>query len=172
MGHEAARPARSSRAVQFDRHQGAGAANLGAFAPLGSHHGPRGRHSQRHHTMRNHNAAAVEALCGRTPVKGDLELLANDPTVDFPCFGSALELSDSRRVGCATACGLAACDVQRRQAPRANRRLSRPGLRAAASHAQPGRTRFSRQRDRAPLRGSHWRNSKVASRFCRRSTRR
>jgi len=43
-----------------------------------------------HHTMRNHNSAAVEALCGRTPVKGDLELLANDPTVDFPCYGAAL----------------------------------------------------------------------------------
>lgn len=43
-----------------------------------------------HHTMRNHNSAAVEALCGRTPLKGDLELLANDPTSDFPCFGSAL----------------------------------------------------------------------------------
>jgi hypothetical protein len=43
-----------------------------------------------HHTMRNHNSAAVEALCGRTPLKGDLELLANDPTSDFPCYGSAL----------------------------------------------------------------------------------
>lgn len=43
-----------------------------------------------HHPMRNHNSAAVEALCGRTPLRGDLELLANDPTTDFPCFGSAL----------------------------------------------------------------------------------
>lgn len=43
-----------------------------------------------HHTMRNHNSAAVEALCGRTPLKGDLELLSNDPTSDFPCYGSAL----------------------------------------------------------------------------------
>jgi Protein of unknown function (DUF1501) len=43
-----------------------------------------------HHPMRNHNAAAVEALCGRTPLKGDLELLANDPLTDFPCFGSAM----------------------------------------------------------------------------------
>lgn len=43
-----------------------------------------------HHPMRNHNSAAVEALCGRTPVKGDLELLANDPTVDFPCYGATL----------------------------------------------------------------------------------
>ena len=47
-----------------------------------------------HHTMRNHNSAAVEALCGRTPLKGDLELLANDPTTDFPCYGSALTLSE------------------------------------------------------------------------------
>lgn len=43
-----------------------------------------------HHPMRNHNSAAVEALCGRTPVKGDLELLADDPTVDFPCYGATL----------------------------------------------------------------------------------
>jgi hypothetical protein len=43
-----------------------------------------------HHTMRNHNSAAVEALCGRTPIKGDLELLADDPTTAFPCYGSAL----------------------------------------------------------------------------------
>lgn len=42
-----------------------------------------------HHPMRNHNAAAVESLCGRTPLRGDLELLANDPN-SFPCYGSAL----------------------------------------------------------------------------------
>jgi hypothetical protein len=41
------------------------------------------------HHMTNHNAAAVEALCGRTPPKGDLELLADDPN-SFPCYGSAL----------------------------------------------------------------------------------
>ncbi|HEV3024648.1 MAG TPA: DUF1501 domain-containing protein [Pirellulales bacterium] len=43
-----------------------------------------------HHPMRNHNSGAVEALCRRTPVKGDLELLSNDATVDFPCYGAAL----------------------------------------------------------------------------------
>jgi hypothetical protein len=42
-----------------------------------------------HHPMRNHNSAAVEALCGRTPLKGDLELLADDLN-SFPCYGSAL----------------------------------------------------------------------------------
>jgi len=42
-----------------------------------------------HHPMRNHNSAAVEALCGRTPLKGDLELLADDPN-SFPCLGSTL----------------------------------------------------------------------------------
>src|SRR5439155_12759729 len=42
-----------------------------------------------HHPMRNHNSAAVEALCGRTPLKGDLELLADDRN-SFPCYGSAL----------------------------------------------------------------------------------
>jgi hypothetical protein len=42
-----------------------------------------------HHPMRNHNSAAVEALCGRTPLRGDLELLADDPN-SFPCYGSVL----------------------------------------------------------------------------------
>jgi len=42
-----------------------------------------------HHPMRNHNSAAVEALCGRTPLKGDLELLADDGN-SFPCYGAAL----------------------------------------------------------------------------------
>ncbi|HEX4130207.1 MAG TPA: DUF1501 domain-containing protein [Pirellulales bacterium] len=42
-----------------------------------------------HHAMRNHNAAAVEALCGRTPTRGDQELLADD-TNAFPCYGAAI----------------------------------------------------------------------------------
>jgi len=42
-----------------------------------------------HHPMRNHNAAAVEALCGRTPLGGDQELLADDAQ-SFPCYGSVL----------------------------------------------------------------------------------
>jgi hypothetical protein len=42
-----------------------------------------------HHSMRNHNAAAVEALCGRTPLNGDLELLADDPN-SFPCYGAVV----------------------------------------------------------------------------------
>lgn len=50
-----------------------------------------------HHGMRNHNAAAVEALCGRTPVKGDLELLADDVN-SFPCYGAAVsKLSATKR---------------------------------------------------------------------------
>jgi hypothetical protein len=48
-----------------------------------------------HHPMRNHNAAAVEALCGRMPLKGDLELLADDPN-SFPCYGAVLS---ARRPG-------------------------------------------------------------------------
>jgi hypothetical protein len=40
-----------------------------------------------HHPMRNHNSAAVEALCGRTPLGGDLELLADDAN-SFPCYGA------------------------------------------------------------------------------------
>jgi hypothetical protein len=48
-----------------------------------------------HHPMRNHNAAAVEALCGRTPLKGDLELLADDPN-SFPSYGSAMSYLSQR----------------------------------------------------------------------------
>src|SRR5438067_7824677 len=48
-----------------------------------------------HHPMRNHNSAAVEALCGRTPLKGDLELLADDPN-SFPCHGALLSFMLSR----------------------------------------------------------------------------
>jgi hypothetical protein len=40
-----------------------------------------------HHPMRNHNSAAVESLCGRTPLNGDLELL-NDNLNSFPCYGA------------------------------------------------------------------------------------
>ena len=42
-----------------------------------------------HHPMTNHNAAAVEMLCGRTPPRGDLELLGDEPG-NPPCYGSAL----------------------------------------------------------------------------------
>jgi hypothetical protein len=42
-----------------------------------------------HHMMTNHNAAAVEALCGRTPIRGNLELLADDAN-SFPCYGAEL----------------------------------------------------------------------------------
>jgi len=46
-----------------------------------------------HHPMRNHNAAAVEALCGRTPAGGDQELLADDAQA-FPCYGSIMHYLD------------------------------------------------------------------------------
>lgn len=49
-----------------------------------------------HHGMRNHNSAAVESLCGRTPVKGDLELLADDGN-SFPCYGAVLSHLEQRR---------------------------------------------------------------------------
>ena len=42
-----------------------------------------------HHPMTNHNAAAFTALCGRNPLKGDLELLGNDRN-DPPCHGAML----------------------------------------------------------------------------------
>jgi hypothetical protein len=49
-----------------------------------------------HHPMRNHNAAAVESLCGRTPLKGDLELLA-DETNSPPCYGALVSRMSPRR---------------------------------------------------------------------------
>ena len=42
-----------------------------------------------HHRMRNHNAAALEALAGHAPPKGDLELAADEPA-NFPGFGSVI----------------------------------------------------------------------------------
>src|SRR6516165_6085320 len=42
-----------------------------------------------HHPMTNHNAAAFTALCGRDPLKGDLELLGNDRN-DPPCLGAIM----------------------------------------------------------------------------------
>src|SRR6266850_4403204 len=42
-----------------------------------------------HHPMRNHNSAAAEALTGRTPAGGDLELLTDDP-LGLPTLGSAV----------------------------------------------------------------------------------
>lgn len=45
-----------------------------------------------HHPMRNHNSAAAEALTGRTPVGGDLELLA-DEARSFPTLGSSVSFA-------------------------------------------------------------------------------
>lgn len=42
-----------------------------------------------HHPMRNHNSAAAEMLTGKTPIRGDLELLGDD-LLGPPCLGSAL----------------------------------------------------------------------------------
>ncbi len=42
-----------------------------------------------HHPMRNHNSAAAEMLTGKTPLRGDLELLGDD-ALGPPCLGSAL----------------------------------------------------------------------------------
>jgi hypothetical protein len=42
-----------------------------------------------HHPMRNHNAAAAEALTGRTPAGGDQEFLTDDPR-GLPTLGAAV----------------------------------------------------------------------------------
>jgi hypothetical protein len=51
-----------------------------------------------HHPMTNHNAAAFTTLCGRNPLKGDLELLGNDRS-DPPCYGAAISASLPERPG-------------------------------------------------------------------------
>ncbi len=43
-----------------------------------------------HHAMTNHNAAMYEALIGRQPAGGDLELLGVDRPHDFPSIGSVV----------------------------------------------------------------------------------
>ena len=49
-----------------------------------------------HHPMRNHNSAAAEALTGRTPAGGDLELLA-DEARSFPTLGSSVSFGLGQR---------------------------------------------------------------------------
>ena len=54
-----------------------------------------------HHPMTNHKAAAFTTLCGRDPLKGDLETLGNDRN-DPPCYGSALSATLPERRGLPT----------------------------------------------------------------------
>jgi Protein of unknown function (DUF1501) len=54
-----------------------------------------------HHPMTNHNAAAFTALCGRNPLKGDLELLSNDRN-DPPCYGAILSATLREKQGLPT----------------------------------------------------------------------
>jgi hypothetical protein len=58
-----------------------------------------------HHPMTNHNAAAFTALCGRNPLKGDLELLGNDRN-DPPCYGAILSAALPERRGLPTSVAL------------------------------------------------------------------
>ncbi len=58
-----------------------------------------------HHPMTNHNAAAFTAMCGRNPLKGDLELLGNDRN-DPPCYGAILSANMPERRGLPTSVAL------------------------------------------------------------------
>jgi hypothetical protein len=58
-----------------------------------------------HHPMTNHNAAAFTTLCGRNPLKGDLELLGNDRN-DPPCYGAVLSATLPERRGLPTSVAL------------------------------------------------------------------
>jgi len=48
-----------------------------------------------HHPRRNHNAAAAEALTGRTPPGGDQELLQHDAR-SVPCLGATVAQAGAR----------------------------------------------------------------------------
>src|SRR5262249_20705797 len=52
-----------------------------------------------------HNAAAFTALCGRNPLKGDLELLGNDRN-DPPCYGAICSATLPERRGLPTSVAL------------------------------------------------------------------
>jgi hypothetical protein len=54
-----------------------------------------------HHPMTNHNAAAFATLTGRTPARGDLELLSDNAS-DPPCLGSTLSHEMPERRGVPT----------------------------------------------------------------------
>ena len=79
-----------------------------------------------HHPMTNHNAAAFTTLCGRNPLKGDLELLGNDRN-DPPCYGAILSASLAPAPWPAHVRCPATRDVQRRAAPRPGSGLPRLG---------------------------------------------
>ena len=51
-----------------------------------------------HHRMRDHNAAAVEALCGRAPTQGDVTFLVDDAN-SFPNYGAVLSFLKRRDAG-------------------------------------------------------------------------
>ena len=51
-----------------------------------------------HHQMRDHNAAAVEALCGRAPTQGDVTFLVDDAN-SFPNYGAVLSYLRRREPG-------------------------------------------------------------------------
>ena len=70
-----------------------------------------------HHPMTNHNAAAFPVLCGRNPLKGDLELLSNDRN-DPPCFARNSELNAAQKTGTSHVRGPTSRNVQRRATSR------------------------------------------------------
>ena len=104
-----------------------------------------------HHPMTNHNAAAFATLCGRNPLKGDLELLSNDRN-DPPCLGATFSAAAAAPAGPAHGGGAAARDVQRGAAPRPGRGLPRLGTRAVPGQRRPRRARLPPRRSRPPRR--------------------
>ena len=103
-----------------------------------------------HHPMTNHNAAAFAALCGRDPLKGDLELLSNDRN-DPPCYGAILSATVRERPGLPTFVALPHVMYNVVQLPG-----QVPGFLVRAwslsGDRRPRCTRFSYGRARAPRR--------------------
>ena len=93
-----------------------------------------------HHPMRNHNSAAAEALTGRTPAGGDLELLTDDPR-GLPTLGSAVSYALGPRCPSPALRGPAVHALQRGSAAGSVARASGRRLRSLPG---VGRSKFRR----------------------------
>ena len=94
-----------------------------------------------HHPMTNHNAAAFATLCGRNPLKGDLERLGNDRN-DPPCLGAAISALLPKRQGLPTFVALPYVMYNVVQLPGQIGGLPRLGAHPVPGHADPNAADF------------------------------
>ena len=104
-----------------------------------------------HHPMTNHNAAAFTALCGRDPLKGDLELLSNDRN-DPPCYGAILSATMRERPGLPTFVAMPHVMYNVVQLPGQVARFPGFSTRTFSGQRRSQRSRFSDGRARATQR--------------------